>query len=268
MSGKGQPDFTRLRKRADFYLVRHGESVANRDQLIQGRQNAPLSEKGRTHARAAGAWFSGKRIDAVYCSPLDRAAETAQIICATAGYPAPIPDARIIELDTGLFSGLGYEEIRVRFPAEWNRFQAESWEAVPEAERVASLRARAFDYWGHLIDMANQGKRSVVTVSHAGMIQWLIKATLGSTRWMPLFAASNCGIFHFAAQPVRGGQSRGGKSRGTSAEVLPLPGVQSARESSVETLLSGEPDLTGEGDGDSPVVGCFGEWRLMNFVPY
>lgn len=256
------PDFRRLRSRTDFYFVRHGESEANRGQIIQGRQNAPLSEGGRGHARAAGEWFLGKKIDSVYCSPLDRARETAEIVCRSAGFSAPKPDDRIIELDTGLFSGLAYGEIKERYPAEWNRFQAESWEGVPQAETIASLRDRALDFWKYLIEEANGGRRSTVTVSHAGMIQWLIKVTVGSARWMPLFAVSNCGIFHFTVQPVHAGLEDK-EGRAVAGE-----GVQTSRESRTEELRSGSQVAAGTERENEPVVGYFGEWRLMNLVPY
>lgn len=256
------PDFRRLSGRADFYFVRHGESEANRSQVIQGRQNAPLSDGGRAHARAAGEWFSGKQIDSVYCSPLDRARETADILCRRAGFSAPKPDERIIELDTGLFSGLAYGEIKDRYPAEWNRFQAESWEGVPEAESIASLRARAFEFWQYLISEANEGMRSTVTVSHAGMIQWLIKVTVGSARWMPLFAVSNCGIFHFTVQPVRAG------TEGPDGREVAQDAVVTSRESRTEDLRSGRPVAAGTERNGEQVVSYFGEWRLMNLIPY
>lgn len=206
------PDFTRLPEGADFYIVRHGQSEANRDNVIQGRHNTPLSTQGQKQAEQVGKWFAGstldghhavhepRMIDAVFASPLDRAYETASIIARTAGFAAPHRDERIQELDTGLFSGLSLEQIRIKYPEEWSRFQAQSWEAVPQAESVSSLKKRAVSFWNSLIEGAREGKRSVLVVSHGGMIQWLIKVTLGSESWMPIFSASNCGIFHLVVR--------------------------------------------------------------------
>ncbi len=263
MEPNRQPDFSHLQQQVDFYFVRHGESEANRGRVIQGRQNAKLSERGREHARAAGRWFAGKRIDAVFSSPLDRALETAKILCKIAKISRPVADDRVIELETGLFSGLSYDEIRHRYPAEWNRFQAESWEGVPGAESVDSLRTRALAFWEHLIETASERMGAIVTVSHAGILQWMIKVTLSSPAWMPLFAISNCGIFQFTVQPVRAG---GKDERG---DVVAVSGVATARETepvdpSTGDALVGPQRPTEPG----PVVSTFAEWRLVNFVPY
>ncbi|HUX11545.1 MAG TPA: histidine phosphatase family protein [Spirochaetia bacterium] len=263
MEPNRQPDFSLLQQHTDFYFVRHGESEANRGSVIQGRQNARLSDRGREHADAAGKWFAGKRVDAVFSSPLDRAMETATIMCKVADLPAPVPDERIIELDTGLFSGLSYGEIRYRYPAEWNSFQAQSWEAVPGAESVASLRMRAVAFWDCLIETANKGNRAIVTVSHAGILQWMIKATLSSPAWMPLFAISNCGIFQMSAQPVRAGKLD------ETGSVMAVTGVATAREIDPADLSSAGTRVTPQDAGETgPVVSAFAEWRLVNFVPY
>jgi len=199
-----EPDFARLTLGADFYFVRHGESEGNRDNIIQGHQDAPLSENGRAQAGAVGRWFTGRPVDSVFASPLQRAFETASIICRTATLPVPTVDASIKELNTGMFSGLSTTVIQERFPEEWARFQRESWEGVPGAESVDSLRKRAIEHWNSLIERAHDRHRTTLSVSHGGMLQWLIKVTAGSTNWMPLFSASNCGIFHFVVRPIPG----------------------------------------------------------------
>ena len=48
--------FTRL------YLVRHGQTVFNTRQLIQGRCDSPLTELGRDQARAAAAWLRSEGV--------------------------------------------------------------------------------------------------------------------------------------------------------------------------------------------------------------
>ena len=199
-----EPDFSRLANGADFYFVRHGESEGNRDNIIQGHQDAPLSERGRAQAESVGKWFAGRPVDSVFASPLQRAFETASIISRTGALPAPMADTTIKELDTGIFSGLSTTVIQERFPEEWVRFQSESWEGVPEAESVASLRVRAIEHWNSLIERALEGHRTTLSVTHGGMVQWLIKVTAGTASWMPLFSASNCGIFHFVVRPIPG----------------------------------------------------------------
>ena len=48
---------------ADFYFIRHGESEANRDGVIQGRAPSRLTDTGAEQARQAGEWFRPGALD-------------------------------------------------------------------------------------------------------------------------------------------------------------------------------------------------------------
>lgn len=199
-----RPAFAELPSGTRFYFVRHGESEANRRRVIQGRQDVPLSSAGLAHARAAAEWLSSQRIDAVYTSPLTRAKDTAKVIAEVSGLAEAVSLPELIEIDTGIFSGLSFADIEIRFPTEWEAFRRHSWEVVPEAERIAALRVRAFEVWESLIGAARSGRRRIASVTHAGMLQWIIRASLGSDgeAWMPVFKTANCGIFLLSAEPV------------------------------------------------------------------
>jgi len=64
-------------------LIRHGESEANRQRIIQGHQDSPLSELGMRQAEEMGDFLleNGYSFDSVYSSDLTRAKTTAEIIC-------------------------------------------------------------------------------------------------------------------------------------------------------------------------------------------
>jgi broad specificity phosphatase PhoE len=203
------PDLRGFTGTADFYFIRHGQSAGNRDGVIQGRQPSRLTEDGRSQARAAGSWFAGRGIQLIITSPLARAEETARIIGEQAGVADVRPREDLTELDTGLFSGLTFAQAETRHPVEWQAFQRQSWEAVPRAERIEQLLARAETTWEHLAVLAGQGVRSVLCVTHSGFMQWLIKCSLGAHRgWMPLFgSAGNCSVSHLRVTntPLAGG---------------------------------------------------------------
>ncbi len=83
-----------------LYLMRHGE-VHNPQAILYGRlPGYQLSEAGRAQARAAGKWLAGKAIQAIYCSPMQRAQETAAIVAEELGGPSPRIDQRLIEVHT------------------------------------------------------------------------------------------------------------------------------------------------------------------------
>ena len=203
------PDLRTIQGTADFYFIRHGQSESNREGIIQGRLPSRLTEEGRTQARAAGAWFAGKGLDLVLTSPLARASETAQIISAETGvtlFTAP----ELTEIDTGIFSGLTFAQAEERYPDDWRQFQGQSWEAVPEAERIEELLRRAELAWSRLTALALQGKGRILSVTHGGFLQWIIRSTLGGRTWMPLFGSmGNCCVSHLrVANTQLSGESR------------------------------------------------------------
>lgn len=190
-------DFRGLAGRADFWFMRHAESEGNRDGQMQGRQGSRLTDLGRDQARAAGRWLAGRGIARVLSSPLERAAETAALAAAAAGLPAPEPFAPLSEIDIGIFTGLTGEAAAARHPAVYAAFQRSSWDAVPGAETAADLYERAMTVWRTLLARAADGERSILCVTHSGLLQWIIKATVGHRAWMPLFPASgNCCVSH------------------------------------------------------------------------
>ena len=198
------PPFGHLQHAVDCYFIRHGESEANSAGRIQGRSESKLNERGLFQAQESGRWFAQLgALDAIYSSPLARAYSTAECIGAGVGV-AIQRDHALVELDTGIFSDLSAQEAQERYPTEWERFQRESWEGVPRAERVVSLAARAARYWGQLIDSINErAYQRVLSVTHGGMMQWLFKCSVGAeARWMPLVPAANCGIFQLHIRPA------------------------------------------------------------------
>lgn len=66
-------------------LVRHGQTKWNSEGRVQGRTDIPLNARGMAQAEAVGEWLSGRKIDAVYASPLMRAHDTAKAIADRQG---------------------------------------------------------------------------------------------------------------------------------------------------------------------------------------
>ena len=67
---------------ATLILVRHGETVWNRDGRWQGQRDAPLTDRGREQAARIAAKLAPLKISAIYSSDLGRAKETAEAIAA------------------------------------------------------------------------------------------------------------------------------------------------------------------------------------------
>jgi broad specificity phosphatase PhoE len=206
--------FASLSAPVEFLLIRHGESDGNAAGLFQGRQDCPLSALGRSQAAARGRAIAelirGPRDVAevrnqdavVFCSPLSRAKESAEIIAREAGLAPPRVETTLIELDTGAWTGRAWTEIRTQEPETWRRFQGLSWEAIQGAESPAALFERAVRAWMILRDAATDGARTVIAVSHGGFLQWLIRSTFGCRSWFPLLPAHNCAVSRLKVEPA------------------------------------------------------------------
>ena len=127
---------------ATVYVVRHGESEANREGRYQGRQDSPLSALGHQQAAALAGTLSASRVACVISSPLRRCVETALPVAARLGVPLECDD-RVIEIAHGTWEG--------RLRAEVEREDAarmHAWRTVPQhvrfdgGESLADVDAR------------------------------------------------------------------------------------------------------------------------------
>ena len=75
-----------------FFYVRHGQTEWNLIGKLQGCSNVPLNDTGRAQALEASLKLADAPVAAIYCSPLQRARDTAGIINQTLKCP-------IIELE-------------------------------------------------------------------------------------------------------------------------------------------------------------------------
>ena len=89
------------------YFTRHGQTVWNVENKICGVTDSPLTDLGRSQARALGRQLAddGHGITHILCSPLSRAHETAQIIAAETGLPLTV-EPRLREQAFGKYLSL------------------------------------------------------------------------------------------------------------------------------------------------------------------
>jgi len=124
-------------------LVRHGETEWNKQRRIQGcRSDTRLNQKGLEEADRLAAVLRKERIDAIYSSPMKRAAETAQIIADACKMKAQIfNDLR--EIDAGQLDGLFERELTGAYEAAWNELRkGNASTPLPGGESLQDLQKR------------------------------------------------------------------------------------------------------------------------------
>jgi broad specificity phosphatase PhoE len=158
------------------YLARHGETEWNRERRRQGQLDSPLTERGRAQAAAVAEALNGRRIDAVFCSPLGRSAKTARVI-ATRLQVMLVDIADLAEVHHGAMGGLTTEEIDRQFPGALEQRARDKFHwRFPGGENYADADSRAASA---LASIADAGVRRPLLLSHEMIGRMLLKQLLG-----------------------------------------------------------------------------------------
>lgn len=156
----------------EVLLVRHGEQQFRENIPLGEALDAPLSDLGWKQARAVGERLKDARIGAVYCSPLQRAHNTAIEIARHHGLePRLDPGLSEIDLwkDAPQDKGLLDLYTRDELVAVYREVAAtRRHSAYPYCEDADAFRARVVRAIDAVID-ANIGQR-VVIACHGGVI--------------------------------------------------------------------------------------------------
>lgn len=88
-----------------LFLVRHGETVDNAAQILQGQEQGELNEHGREQAREVRDKMRGEKIDVFVASDFKRAIDTCRIISEPHGCPKIVTTPLLRERDWGSFTG-------------------------------------------------------------------------------------------------------------------------------------------------------------------
>lgn len=186
-------------------LIRHGESVWNKENRFTGWKDVDLSEKGREEAQSAGELLKteGFEFDLAYTSVLKRAIRTLNIILDemdTMWLPV-IKNWRLNERHYGNLQGLnkaetaaqyGDEQVHIwrrsydippppmdisdeRNPRNDRRYNDLSDEEIPLTECLKDTVARFVPYWEtEIAPKIREGKRLIIA-AHGNSLRALVK---------------------------------------------------------------------------------------------
>ncbi len=158
-------------------LCRHGRTDWNDDGRYQGRADVPLNPLGHQQADRLAQDLRERHLDAVYSSALQRGVQTAQRIAARHGLQV-VTDARLNEIDQGLWEGLLVTEIALSYPELFQRWQTAPLEVrLPEGETVHEVAIRALVALGEIV--GRHPWSTVCVVSHRMLMLCLLWALEG-----------------------------------------------------------------------------------------
>ncbi len=172
-------------------LVRHGLSSFNLERRIQGRNDlSTLTESGKKQAIKTGEALAGLSINAVYSSPLQRAADTTiNILSASKHNLKPSFDKDLLEIELGTWSGMTANEVKEKFPDIY-----QSWETEPEELILTGTDGKEFKPIQDLMHQAKgflqkltnnhspQKEETVLVIAHNAILRCIVLQLLGQPK--------------------------------------------------------------------------------------
>ncbi len=163
----------------NLVLVRHGESVWNKENRFTGWIDVALTEHGREQAREAGQVIkeSGLKFDRAFTSVLQRAIVTLEIVLAEIGQQVlPVTrDQALNERHYGDLQGLNKAETAQKFGDEQVFIWRRSYDiAPPNGESLKDTAARTLPYYeARIVPLLKQGE-NILVAAHGNSLRSII----------------------------------------------------------------------------------------------
>jgi broad specificity phosphatase PhoE len=152
---------------ASVYLARHGQTAYNLEGRFQGQLPVPLDATGRAQAVDLAERAAAHGFVALWCSPLLRARETADVVAGALGLE-PREDPRLMETDAGDWTDLSFAEVRAEAPEQFAAFaRGDPRFAFPGGESFAEQEERV----SAAIEEIERGELPAIVVCHGMVIR-------------------------------------------------------------------------------------------------
>ncbi len=151
-----------------LYIMRHGKTDWNKMEKLQGHADIPLNEDGIKVAGEAHDKYKDIKFDVCYCSPLQRARQTAEIFLEGTGTPIIIDD-RLKEMGFGEFEGtIGYFN-NPKCPINDLFVNPTAYVSVGGAETFEHLNARTGSFLEEVIYPELAKNKNILVVAHGAL---------------------------------------------------------------------------------------------------
>lgn len=154
----------------EIYIVRHGQTIWNASNLLQGSADIELNENGRALAGETGQNLEGVSFDRIYSSPLVRAYETACLIRGHRNIPI-VRDERLKELNFGVNEGKNFKELLADTSDPFHYFfeRPELYRAPEHGETFEHICERGAEFMKEVIEPQKNELERVMIVAHGAM---------------------------------------------------------------------------------------------------
>ena len=158
-------------------LIRHGDTIYNKETVFRGTLDVPLNEVGKEQARLTGLEISDTKISYLASSPLSRALDTASAVAEHQDVE-PVIDESFMDLNFGSWQGRSKDEVQEAEPElfeQWMRDPASV--RFPGGETLKDVSARASKA---VENMRNDFEGETIAVAtHRVVVKLLVLQMLG-----------------------------------------------------------------------------------------
>jgi broad specificity phosphatase PhoE len=159
-------------------LIRHGQTIWNREARFRGRADVELDEFGRRQAEATGRYVAARwPVVAVYASPMHRAMQTAEAVARAQGLIAQSLEG-LLDINFGEWQGQLAEDMAHQHPELYQTWCKAPHEMhFPGGEGLDDVRSRITAGLDQVV--ARHPGQTVALVSHTVANRVLLCAVLG-----------------------------------------------------------------------------------------
>ncbi len=147
-------------------LVRHGETVANQEGLLDGQHDTELSENGKKQISVLADYLKEIRIDKIFCSPLSRSKETAQAIAKGRDVKI-VQRSELLEIDCGICTMMKRTKVIEDYPELYKGWQDLIDPPFPEGECLRDVENRIEPFLNEIID--GDSDQTILIAGHGSL---------------------------------------------------------------------------------------------------
>lgn len=151
-----------------LYIMRHGLTDWNTLHKLQGKTDVPLNDEGRRMAHEAASEYRDVPLDICFCSPLQRARETAQILLEGRDVPI-VYDDRLAEMGFGVYEGVANSFDNPECPINVLFYHPEAYTPVEGGESLDELFARVDSFLREAVEPELAAGRNVLILAHGAI---------------------------------------------------------------------------------------------------
>ena len=158
-------------------LVRHAEVEARYHKIFGGTIDMNLSPRGHEQAATIAKFLQGRKIDAIYASPMKRVQQTLAPVLKNPGAPKQIIEQDLREVDFGDWTGLNWEQVCAKFNLLTHEWLDHIERGVaPNGESGPQFRKRVEPCLREIIK--NHPRETTGIFCHGGVIRMILSILL------------------------------------------------------------------------------------------